>query len=204
MNKTDRILEDMQKLVEISGISGSSTIFLPNLTFTIPKGDFEIPSFCDYTGAVEDFEWFLSCSEAGKLVPHQSPEKSFWLKTWGGDADVYGRTWSIRSLAKHLYKEQDSRRAVLYNPTSCSNPPCILCYHFQINHFRQVDVTVTMRSSDVAKILPQDVTMTWLLLKFIAAIGNYHIGDMTFNISNAHVYYEDSEWQEEFDVDFPL
>jgi thymidylate synthase len=69
-----------------------------------------------------------------------------------------------------------------------------------VDHDR-LNVTVTMRSSDVAKVLPQDVAMTWFLLRDVAQMSNLDRGKMTFNIGNAHVYYEDCEWQEEFTID---
>ncbi len=64
-----------------------------------------------------------------------------------------------------------------------------------------MDVTVSMRSSDVKKVLPQDLLMTWFLLKHIANDNFVDMGSITFNISNAHVYYEDCEWQEENTID---
>ena len=59
-----------------------------------------------------------------------------------------------------------------------------------------------MRSSDVAKCLPQDVAMTRLLAKHVSNMVGLKAGNMTFHIGNAHVFYEDSDFPEEhiFDV----
>ena len=43
--------------------------------------------------------------------------------------------------------------------------------------------------------------MTWFLLRDVAKKACMDRGKMTFNIGNAHVYYEDCEWQEEFTID---
>ena len=201
MTTIDKVLENLVKEVEIYGQCGSDTVFKTNLSFTIDGNDFDVPALADIDGAVVDFDWFLKASERGYEIPHPSPDKSFWLRRFGDDAYSYGSSWSFKALRDHLGKPANWRRAVLTNPRSPEDPPCILCYHFQVIDHRTLDVTVTMRSSDVAKVLPQDVLMTWFLLKHVAKDNCLDRGSITFNIANAHVYYEDCEWQEEFTVD---
>ena len=58
-----------------------------------------------------------------------------------------------------------------------------------------------MRSSDLVKVLPQDTLMTWYLLRHVAKMIDHEVGNITFMISNAHVYYEDLLEPDEFTVD---
>jgi thymidylate synthase len=44
--------------------------------------------------------------------------------------------------------------------------------------------------------------MTDLILGQICRSTGFKPGKMTFNLANAHVYYEDMEYQEEFTIDF--
>ena len=201
MNTTDRFLENLAKEVEIYGRSGSESIYKSNLSFSLDAKDFEIPVSADWDGAIVDFDWFLKCAARYQDLSHPSPDKSFWLRTFGKDAGPYGAGWNFTALREHFDKDTYTRRAILWNPRNPDNPPCILCYHFSCDLYRTLDVTVSMRSSDVRKVLGQDLVMTWLLLKHVAKDNCFDLGKITFNIANAHIYYEDCEWQEEFTVD---
>lgn len=201
MNTIDRFLENLAKEVEIYGRSGSESIYQTNLSFTVEADGMDIPLDADLDGACVDFDWFLKCAEAYRDIPHPSPDKSYWLRTFGEDAQPYGASWNFRILRDHFDKDLNTRRAVLWNPRTPETPPCILFYHFQCDKFRTIDVVVSMRSSDVKKVLPQDLLMTQFLLKHVAKDNFCDVGTITFNIANAHVYYEDCEWQEEFTVD---
>ena len=201
MRIIDRVLGNVVKEVELYGKSGAESVFLTNLSFSFDGKDFDVPIAADMDGAVVDFDWFMKCAEAGRELSHPSPDKSFWLRHFGNDSYSYGSTWNFRALRDHLDKPDHWRKAVLTNPRSPEDPPCIICYQFQVVEHRTLDVTVTMRSSDVCKVLPQDVLMTWFLLREVAKDNCLDRGTITFNIGNAHVYYEDCEWQEEFTVD---
>ena len=201
MKAIDRFLENLVKEVEIYGRSGAESIYTNNLSFTVSAADFEVPADSDLDGAVVDFDWFLKCAHEYRDISHPSPDKSFWLRTFGEDARPYGASWNFSTLREHFDKDLYTRRAVLWNPRTPEAPPCILSYHFQVDKYRDLDVTVSMRSSDVKKVLPQDLLMTWFLLKHVAKDNCLDLGNITFNIANAHVYYEDCEWQEEFTVD---
>jgi len=201
MKQIDKQLENLVKEVELFGRSGGESIFMTNLSFTVGKGDFEVPTNANVKEAISDFKWFLQCARHGIEEPHHNPDSSFWLKTWGPEAQPYGTTWNLRDLADNIQSVDAWRRGMLYNPWSTTNPPCILCYQFQQAEVGVVDVTVSMRSSDIGKVLPQDLMMTYLLLEHVGGLTGLEAGDITFNIANAHVYYEDCEWQEEFAID---
>ena len=197
----DKVLENLVKQVEIYGRSGGDCVFLTNLSFSISDSEFEVPIEADIDGAVVDHDWFMKCAERGVHEPHPSPDKSFWLKFFGEDAVPYGTTWNFRALSHHLDIPENWRKAVLFNYRNAEAPPCVLDYQFQVVEHRVLDVTVTLRSSDIKKVLPQDVLMTWFLLRDVAKQNCLDRGSMTFNLGNAHVYYEDCEWQEEFTID---
>tara|TARA_R110001592_G_scaffold70878_3_gene216828 strand:- start:394 stop:1008 length:615 start_codon:yes stop_codon:yes gene_type:complete len=201
MNTIDKVLENLAKEVEIYGRSGADCVFLPDISFTLEGDKFDFPTLADIDGVVVDHDWFMLSAESGYSVPHPSPDKSFWLRTFGDNAYPYGMAWNLRALQDHLSKPENWRKAILWNPRTAEDPPCVICYQFMVVDHDRLNVTVTMRSSDVAKVLPQDVAMTWFLLRDVAQISNLDRGKMTFNIGNAHVYYEDCEWQEEFTID---
>ena len=77
------------------------------------------------------------------------------------------------------------RRAVLWNPCRTANVPCILCYQFQQDRFGELDVTVSMRSSDVVNILPQDVLMTRMLQNHVASHGTQRYAASRSNVTRA-------------------
>ena len=201
MTYIDKLLENLRKEVELTGRSGSDCIYRSNLNFSFSCEDFEIPSEADYDAATVDFYWFLSCSKTGVVGPHSAPQTSFWLNYFGPKALPYGYTWRLKELYNTLRNPEKWRRAVLHNPAPTDNPPCIMCYQFQTDGGREIDCTVTMRSSDVAKVLPQDVLMSWLLLRHVCQEVKMQPGQLTFNIGNAHVYYADAEYQEENVID---
>ena len=197
----DRILDDVRRSVELTGKSGEKTVFKENVVFTIPCENFEVPDDADLDGAVVDFDWSLKCAEKHTAVDHPSPSKSFWIRLWDKDARPYGCTWKFFELTENLLSHDAQRRGVLYNFHDAHEPPCILSYHFQCTEFNKVSVTVFMRSSDLVKVLPQDTLMTWYLLRHVAKMIDHEVGNITFMISNAHVYYEDLLEPDEFTVD---
>jgi hypothetical protein len=202
MNRIDYILEDVQKVVELYGRSGYDTVFKDNLQFSIDRADFVAPLAANAKEAAADVAWFIKCAHAGRVLSHPDPDNSFWVRVWGEDAMPYGSTWNLHCLKEMLDDHRMWRRAVLYNHRDPVNPPCITCYQFQQIDFNTLDCTVTLRSSDVVKVLPQDVYMTGLILKYVSSLVDLEPGKMTFNLGNAHVFYEDLEYQEEFTIDY--
>lgn len=200
MARIDNILEDARKEVEIYGKSGGECVYLTNLTLTFEEG-LIAPELSDLKGALVDFDWFVLCEKEGCVVPHPNPDSSFWIRVFGEKALPYGYSWNFRLLKDTLRDQKRWRRGVLFNPQSYNNPPCITCYQFQQADYGTLDMTVTMRSSDVAKVLPQDVLMSQLLLAHVSSLASFEPGSITFNIANAHVYWEDTEFQEEFTFD---
>lgn len=202
MQRIDRIFEDLQKQIELYGKSGLESIFIDNLQFSIESCDYEVPLGCDVQGGIADVAWFFQCAENRCVVPHPSPAESFWIRFFGKDAVPYGPTWNLNALADNLKEESSSRRCVLSNYNDPYNPPCVIGYQFQSLDYGTLDCTITLRSSDIAKVLPQDVFMTDLILAQICRMTGFEPGKMTFNLANAHVFYQDLEYQEEFTIDY--
>ena len=202
MNSIDRILENVQKEVELYGRSGSDNIFMDNYQFSIPADQFEVPGQANEDEGLNDVAWFFTCARKSMVVPHPNPDRSFWLKFFGEDALPYGPTWNIKKLIDTLKDEKKQRQAILSNGLSSSGPPCILLYQFQQLDYGQLDLTVYLRSSDVSGVLPQDVFMSQVILEQIAKSAGMDPGKMTFIMGNAHVYYRDTMFQEEFTIDY--
>lgn len=194
MPEITKAIESIRTSIERVGRSGRDTVFLDNVSFRVSATNLDIPFGADLPAAQEDFEWFLACEDYQGELAHPNHEKSWWLKQFGDDAPPYGHTWNLRALCDALTLSGLGRRAVLVNPMM-PYPACILCYQFQVvKHTIDgplLDVTVTMRSSDVVNCLPQDVLMTQLLLRHVANEVGMTPGVMTFNIANAHIYWED-------------
>ena len=203
MERIDRILEDLQREVELYGRSGADSVFIDNLQFSIEPEDYKYPPLgCDVQGGIADVAWFFQCAENRCITSHPNPDDSFWIRYFGRDALPYGHSWNLDALYENLSRESTSRRGVLFNHRDCYNPPCVICYQFQSIQHGILDCTVTLRSSDIAKVLPQDVFMSDLILAQICRTTGFEPGKMTFNLANAHVFYPDMEYQEEFTIDF--
>ena len=201
MNRTDIILDDVQREVELAGRSHADCVYLNDISFTIERNSYAVPTNADSPGAALDVGWFFAAAERGMIIPHPAPDQSFWLRKFGRDAYPYGYNWNLPYLLENIHYPDSWRRCVLYNPMIADEPPCVLCYQFHPNG-DYLDITATMRSSDVYGILPQDVTMTDLILKRIAEPAGLRPGALTFNIGNAHAYYSDMEYVEEFTLDW--
>ena len=201
MKKIDNILENIQKEVEIYGRSGSDRIFKDNLQFSISPEDYDTPSLADEEAGIGDVAWFFTCARKGLIVPCPNPDRSFWIEHFGKDAIPYGPGWNVDRLIENLKTDGKERRAVLCNGSFGDTPPCILSYQFQNLTYNSLDLTVNMRSSDVANVLPQDVFMSGIILENIASSVDLEVGKMTFILANAHVKYSDTLYAEEFSMD---
>jgi len=201
MNRIDLVLEQIQQAVELTGKSGAQSVFLTNVQFTIPSQDFDTQMSCDVEGAICDVSWFFKCAKERMIVPCGNPDASFFIRFFGKEAIPYGNTWNLVELKEHL-KDPDTRRAILMNHAHPEEPACVTGYQFQCVNYGSLDCTATLRSSDVAKVLAQDVFMTKLILDEVCAITGYKPGNITFNLGNAHVYYQDLQYPEEFTIDY--
>jgi len=200
----DSILENLRMEVELSGKSGADGVYLRNLNFTIRKEDFDYPEDCDFDGAIVDFDWFWKCSQKGISIPCPSPGKSFWIRIWGDKVQPYGYTWRVNQLLDNLSNPVTGRKGVLFNSTSPCDPPATLSYQFFVSEKNRLDITITMRTCDMANVLVQDVTMSFLLLKQISQLMDMDPGDMTFNIADAHVFYESLRITDSYEFDVGL
>ena len=202
MKSIDRILENVQKEVELYGRSGLESVYIDNLQFSILAKDFSTPSQADEEAGIGDVAWFFACARKSQVVPCPNPDRSFWVKFFGKDAIPYGLTWNIDRVLSALKDDSKGRRAVLSNGFFGDSPPCILSYQFQQLDFGELDLTVTMRSSDVANVLAQDVLMSRVILENFAEPLDLDPGKMTFCIANAHVFYKDMLYAEEYTIDY--
>lgn len=202
MNKIDRTLEDIQRQIELYGKSGAECVYKTNIQFTIPAEDFVAPAGCDEDSCICDVSWFFKCAKAHMVVPNGNPDFSFFIQKFGRDVIPYGVNWNVEALLDNLKNEKSNRRGMLVNHQDPYNPPCVVCYHFQEVEYGKLDCTVTIRSSDVAKVLAGDVFISGLIQEQVAEMVGLESGDLTFNISNAHVFYPDLEYTEEFTIDY--
>lgn len=201
MDFVDRMLDQVQCDVEMYGKSGGETIFLTDLSFTIPAEKFTTPSDADVEGCICDVSWFFKCARERRVAPCGNPDTSFFIKFFGPEARPYGDSWCLPTLKQRL-TDSDTRQAVLFNFFGDDGISCVMCYQFQSLNYGVLDCTVTMRSSDVANVLAQDVFMSHLILKEVSQMTGYDPGDLTFNIGNAHIYYKDLQNPEEFVIDY--
>lgn len=204
MELIDRKLENLVKEVELYGRSAADSVYLTDASFVVERDEYSIPQDASWDGATVDFMWFMDCADKGISVPHLSPDKSFWLHRFGKDAEPYGVCWRLKDLYNNLRDPTHWRRCMLWNSRASTAPPCVLCYQFMENDHHTLDLTITMRSCDVVKCLPQDILMSHMLLQHVCKEVGFDYGKMTFNIANAHVYWEDTFFQEEFTFDQEL
>ena len=201
MKSIDKTLENVQKEVELYGRSGSEGVYKDNFQFFVEADDFSTPSQADEEAGIGDVAWFFACARKGQVVPCPNPDRSFWIKFFGANAIPYGPSWNVGRVLDALKDDSKARRAVLYNGSFGDKPPCILAYQFQHLDYNKLDLTVTLRSSDVANVLAQDVFMSRVILENIAEPLGFEPGKMTFCLANAHVFYKDMLYAEEFTMD---
>lgn len=206
MNEVTKAIDSIRSSVERVGKSGRDTVYLDNVSFRVLATQFQVPDGANVAEAREDLNWFMMCEDRMDLVPHPRPERSWWLKQFGKDALPYGLTWNLNKITDALTTPSAERRAILFNPVE-PHPACILCYQFsKVEHTLGgvlLDMTVTMRSSDVINCLPQDAVMSELLLHHVAERIGMIPGRMTFNIANAHIYWEDLDVWDEGLIEMP-
>jgi hypothetical protein len=197
MNSTDRVLDYVQRKVELDGRSHLDCVYLNDLQFTVERNQYAVPTAADVMAAAVDVDWFFTAAKKRMVVSHPSPDISFWVRTWGRDALPYGYTWDVQQLLENLQSDTAWRQGMLYNPVIPSAPSCVTCYQFTPEG-NNLHCSVSVRSSDVYKVLPQEVAMTDLILKRIAAQIGMAPGRLTFNLGNAHCFYSDMEYVEEY------
>ena len=202
MERIDRILENVQKEVEIYGRSGGDCVFKDNLQFSIKAKDFKVPQNANLAEARSDVDWFLQCAKRGMTLSHPNPDVSFWIRTFGEDALPYGPSWNFEAVKENLLDEDCWRRVLLFNHQHLSRPPCVICYQFQVVNYGTLDCTVTLRSSDVVNVLAQDVLMSKMILDYVCSLVGYEPGKMTFSLANAHVFYRDMEYADEHLIEY--
>ena len=190
MNKIDRQLANLQTEVELHGRSGSDSIYLTDVQATFKGNEYELPMGMRDKEVEADLDWFLSCADIGETVPHPDPYSSFWLMQYGAEAKPYGATWNVPYVTECLTIGR-GRRAVLQNPLTTNDHPCILSFQFHRRDTNKVDLTVNLRSSDVVGCLAFDVALSRRLLEVIAKQIDCEAGDMTFNLGDAHVLWSD-------------
>ena len=110
MSNIDRVLENLQKEIELYGRSGANSIFKTDVVFTISARAFDVPTGADAEGAIIDFEWFLECANNGRVTAHPNPKRSWWLQQWGQNAEPYGFKWRIDTLKKQFVTELEGER----------------------------------------------------------------------------------------------
>ena len=189
MTQIDRQLANLQTEVELHGRSGIDSIYLRDVQITFLGKDYALPQGMREKEVDADLDWFLTCSDVGEEILHPDPYNSFWLMQFGADAVPYGADWDMPFLYECLQVGEKGRRAILVNEYGLTSP-CVTSYQFH-REGQDLHMTVNMRSSDVVGVLPFDVALSRRLLEVVAASVGCEAQDMTFNLGNAHVMWED-------------
>ena len=200
MNKIDLQLENLATEIELHGRSGHDSIYKNNVCITFKAEDWELPSNVCEREVQTDLDWFLKCADSREAVEHPKQLDSFWLMQFGQDAEPYGPDWDLPYVLESLVVSEQSRRAVLTNKVES----CVMNYQFHQADWNRVDVSVFMRSSDVAGVLAYDLALSRALLERVCELTSYEVGNVTFLIGNAHIRYQDMIHGEEFTIDFGL
>ena len=204
MNKVDAQLENLATEIELHGKSGYDSIYKSNVCTTFFADQWELPSNVRECEVKADLQWFLSCADTREIVPHEDSLNSFWLLQFGMNADPYGPDWDLPYVLESLLVSEQGRRAVLINTGTKDEPPCVLSYQFHNACYNRIDLTVYMRSSDVAGVLAFDLALARALLEHVCSCIGFEPGDITFMIGDAHVRYQDMMHGEEFTFDYGL
>jgi thymidylate synthase len=86
-----------------------------------------------------------------------------------------------RQIVINLWNSSDIHKMAL--------PPCLMMYNFFVNiNSNKLDCVMYARSSDLFLGNPWNIGTGALLTYILAHICNMNVGELTFNIGNAHIY----------------
>lgn len=135
------------------------------------------------------------------------PVYGFQLRSWGAGQSLTGHD-QLAQWIKNIIDYPHSRRHVLtmWNPLDLARelmPSCILTIQACVTpippntsgvsmttdiHEEQLNLIVTLRSSDAMLGLPQDIACYALMLRWLADSFGYHPGNLHMHLNNVHIY----------------
>lgn len=130
-------------------------------------------------------------------------EDELWENTYAYIADnvVYLDLNQVDWLLYTLKKNPHSRRIkttlwCVEDLQAMALQPCVYETHWQL-YDGKLALTVNIRSSDQALGLPYNIYQYAILHRLIAQVSGYEVGELCFNIDNAHIYDRHLELAEE-------
>lgn len=164
--------------IENDGFERFDSKYISNVSFILSE-DFSSEGLLLAREAKIDFDWSWDAAN-GRYSP--APEGSYYRQRFGDDVRPYGDVWNIPQLLQRLREPGERRRAVLYN----GDEACVMCSQFWVRE-NELEMTVSMRSSDVVGMLSLDIQYFRQLQMKICGLTGFTPGQTIYNIGNAHI-----------------
>lgn len=117
-----------------------------------------------------------------------------WTRDDGTLGPVYGAQWArqLPGVINDIIHSPNSRRLLVSSwqmddIDSMALPPCHLYYQFYVND-GDLDLSFTMRSTDVFLGLPYNIASYGMLLHIVALITGLRPGKLHVNLNDVHLY----------------
>lgn len=158
----------------------------------------------NYRACIHELLWFLKGSTNIKYLTDNNVHIwDAWADENGDLGPVYGKQWTcsgpnkvdqVQYVINEIKNNPYSRRIILdaWNPSDMPDmalPPCHVLYQFHAQpQFKQLHLSVYMRSADMFLGVPFDIAEGGILLSLIAKITGYKPGMLYYTFGNAHIY----------------
>lgn len=173
-----KAVESIATAIKNDGFDRFDSKYISNVFFYLSE-DFSTEGLPLGREAKIDFDWSWDAAN-GRY--YDAPSGSYYRERFGSDVRPYGDIWNIPQLLQHIREPSERRRAVLYN----GEDACVMCSQFWVRE-NALEMTVSMRSSDVTGMLPLDIQYFRHLQMKICGLTGFTPGETVYNITNAHI-----------------
>jgi hypothetical protein len=160
------------------GKEGVDSFYLQNVSFELTK-DASLTNLPLADEALADFEWSWNVALGEN---EYIPPNSYYRRRFGPDTKPYGVEWNLPFLFDQFNDPLEKRRIVVYN----GQQACIMSFHFWVE-LNELEVTVSLRSSDVGEMLALDIQYTRHFQQKLCDLLGFTLGKAHYNINNAHI-----------------
>lgn len=171
-------VESIRSVIKNDGFDRFDSTYILNVSFALVAG-YSVEGLRLSRESTIDFEWSWDAAN-GKYYP--APTGSYYRKRFGSDVRSYGDVWNIPELIRKIKDPSQQRRAVLYN----GDDACVMAAQFWPEGDR-LDMTLSLRSSDVGEMLELDIQFFKLLHHKICDFTGFTPGISVYNINVAHI-----------------
>lgn len=167
----------------------------------------------NFDNVIGELLWFISGSQYTSFFGENNIRNIWkpWQREDGYVGKMYGYQWrnwdskptsidntsvgidQLNNIIHNINTKPQSRRHVVtaHNPSDASDQalfPCHIGYTFYINEYRDIDISVRMRSNDLFIGAPYNIASYAALLYMVGMLTNTRPRKLSYYIEHAHIY----------------